>query len=231
MPSFRAPSVGADTVLGFQLVVSNGTVDSAPDQVNVTIRARRPVADAGPDQRVNEATVVTLDGARSQSPDGAPLTFSWRQTGGPVVALSGSASSTPRFRAPLVSADTRLTFELVVMASGRPSVADVVTVTVRNLGASVYGTLTVRGRPVPGSEVRLFRSRLLFRPQPVLRTTTDATGFYAFTGLPPGTYWVQAGGVLQSIGLTAGQDRQLNMATPTGLLPSLIRRVPSLPRG
>jgi hypothetical protein len=38
-PSFTAPTVGTTTVLGFQLVVNDGALSSAPDLVHVTVQA------------------------------------------------------------------------------------------------------------------------------------------------------------------------------------------------
>jgi hypothetical protein len=232
LPSFLAPFVDTLTILRFQLVVNNGVSDSLPDLVDIIVRGRRPVADAGPDQRVNEAGVVMLDGTRSRTPDGGPLTFRWRQLGGPPVPLVDATTSRPRFRAPPVSADTLMTFELVTSRNGAAGIADVVNVTVQNLGPSLYGTLTVGGRPVSGSEVRLFRSRPLFRTtQLVLRTTTDATGFYAFTRLQPGAYWLQLGGVLHSVSLAAGQDRAVNVGPPPPqFLAPLFRFLPAVGR-
>ena len=45
--TFTAPDVSADTVLTFRLIVNDGTVDSAPDEVNITARdttTRTPAA-------------------------------------------------------------------------------------------------------------------------------------------------------------------------------------------
>ncbi len=73
-----------------------------------------PVADAGPDQSVDETSVVSLDGSASSDPDGTALSFTWTQTAGPAVTLDNPSSATPQFTAPTVTADTVLTFTLLV---------------------------------------------------------------------------------------------------------------------
>ena len=82
---------------------------------------------------MNERTVVTLDGRGSSDPDGDPLTFVWTQTAGPSVALPNANSATPTFVAPEVTADTRLTFQLVVNDGKVSSAPATVTITVRQV--------------------------------------------------------------------------------------------------
>ena len=92
-----------------------------------------PVANAGLDQIVNEGDTVTLDGTGSTDPDGDQLTFSWIQTAGPPVTLSGANTTTGSFTAPQVGLnDATLTFELTV-SDGSSSATDTVDVTVKNL--------------------------------------------------------------------------------------------------
>src|SRR3989304_5363553 len=43
-----------------------------------------PIANAGPDQTVNEGALVNLNGSGSSDPNLDPLTFSWTQTAGPA---------------------------------------------------------------------------------------------------------------------------------------------------
>ena len=58
-----------------------------------------PIANAGPNQTVNVGTLVTLNGTGSSDPDNgpSPLTYSWKQTSGPIVVLSGAMTATPSF--------------------------------------------------------------------------------------------------------------------------------------
>ncbi|MEM3117295.1 MAG: hypothetical protein QW136_02710, partial [Nitrososphaerales archaeon] len=137
-PTFTAPLVTVDTVLTFQLIVNDGTNNSAPDTVNITVQNvsganNPPVANAGPDQTVVEGTLVTLDGSASFDPELGPLTFSWTQTAGPAVALSGANTANPTFTAPLVTVDTVLTFQLIVNDGTNNSAPDTVNITVQNV--------------------------------------------------------------------------------------------------
>lgn len=117
-PVFVAPLVPpAGATLTFQLIASDGRLSSDPDVVNITVKNvnNPPTADAGDDQAVREGVVVTLDGTGSFDPDSDALTYSWAQTGGPSVTLSGATSAQPAFTAPLVTTPgVTLTVELTV---------------------------------------------------------------------------------------------------------------------
>lgn len=136
-PIFTAPNVPpAGETLTFQLFVTDGTVDSEPDEVNVTIKNvnNPPTTDAGPDQTVMEGSPVTLDGTGSFDPDGESetlaLTFEWEQTAGPMVMLSDATAAQPTFTAPMVGpAGDTLTFKLAV-SDGIDEGTDTVVVTV-----------------------------------------------------------------------------------------------------
>ena len=88
-------------------------VDQNCDGVDPT--CANVAADAGPDQTVTEGDTVTLDGSNSQDPNGSIASYSWVQTSGPGVNLSGAGTATPNFIAPEVIADiTILGFSLTV---------------------------------------------------------------------------------------------------------------------
>ncbi len=128
-PSFTSP-VPAQT-LTFTLTVNDGSVNSTPDTVNVTIKNHVPTADAGPDQAVDGGTLVTLDGTASSDLDNDVLTYDWTQLSGPSVNLSDSTASKPAFTAP-VPKDT-LVFSLVVDdGRGGTSAPATVTITINN---------------------------------------------------------------------------------------------------
>jgi hypothetical protein len=133
VPTFTAPPVSATSVLTFQLVVNAGSRVSAPAFVNVTdLRHvnQAPSAVAGGNRTVSPNSVVMLDGSASYDPEAAALTYAWLQTAGPPVALSDSASVSPTFTAPAVTADTALTFQLAVSDRVLTSAPSIVTITV-----------------------------------------------------------------------------------------------------
>jgi hypothetical protein len=137
MPTFTAPMIDpmlpTPVTLTFQLIVNDGAADSPPATVTITVN-RRPIANAGPDQKVDEGTTVTLDGTMSRDPDGDMITFAWRQVAGPTVTLTNPTTARPTFTAPIVAATVpppiTLTFELVVNDGQLPSRPDQIVVTV-----------------------------------------------------------------------------------------------------
>ena len=61
----------------FSLAVNDGTVDSSPDTVSVTISNIAPIADAGDDNIVDKGFAVTLSASNSFDADNDPLTYQW----------------------------------------------------------------------------------------------------------------------------------------------------------
>ena len=111
--------------------LSLGT-DTATDTVTITVTPanRAPTANAGTDQTVSSGASVTLDGSGSSDPDtGDTLTYSWSQTSGTTVSLTGTTTASPTFTAPTVTASTSLVFTLTV-SDGTASATDTVTITV-----------------------------------------------------------------------------------------------------
>jgi hypothetical protein len=91
----------------------------------------QPIANAGPSQTVSQGSLVTLVGTGSFATNaGATIvSYSWVQTSGTPVSLTGANTATPTFTAPTVA--TSLTFSLTVTDStGAVSSPATVTITV-----------------------------------------------------------------------------------------------------
>ncbi|MBI3014115.1 MAG: hypothetical protein HYY65_03395 [Candidatus Tectomicrobia bacterium] len=133
------------------------------------------MANAGPDQTVNEGILVTLDGTGST---GQNLTFSWTQLAGPVVTLSGANTPTPSFT-PLLPGgfgSQVLTFQLTV-TSGDLASSDTVDITVKNVN---HGPVALAGADQTVNEGSL--------------VTLDGSASYDPDSDPITYQWVQTGG-------------------------------------
>ena len=170
-------------VYRFELVVSDGQLSSLPDDVRVVVNAsnRVPTANAGDDQLVVVNEPVPLDGSGSMDPEGAPLSYAWRQILGPVtVTLEGASSATATFT-PLETGTYR--FELVVSDQENTSPPDDVTVTVENQNRVPVATIaTVNGPVTVGDWVIL-----------------DGLGSYDPDGDALGYLWAQTAGAKVSL--------------------------------
>ena len=134
-PSFTAPEqLANDRDLIFTLEVTDARgMASAPATVVITVTAGpndAPTANAGNPQTVDEAELVTLNGADSSDPEGEDLDFAWIAPDG--VTLDDATSATPRFTAPVqLVDDLELIFTLEVTdARSLASESDTVVITV-----------------------------------------------------------------------------------------------------
>jgi len=75
--SAQSPSFVADRPGNYvaQLIVNNGSMNSAPATVTVTTLNTPPVANAGSNQTVNPGATVILDASGSSDADHDSLTF------------------------------------------------------------------------------------------------------------------------------------------------------------
>lgn len=99
MPTFVADQPG---IYISQLIVNDGTQDSEPDTVTITVNTINspPIADAGNNQSVVVGDNVVLDGTNSYDPDGDALSFQWSFVSippGSMATLFDPAISTPSF--------------------------------------------------------------------------------------------------------------------------------------
>jgi hypothetical protein len=107
--SVDGASVGAVSSYTFSNVCANHTI-SASFSTN-----QPPVADAGPDQTVDEGQTVVLSGSNSRDMDDGIASMQWQQVQGPTVTLSGATQAVATFTAPDVGQQgASLVFELTV---------------------------------------------------------------------------------------------------------------------
>lgn len=105
-------AVGAVTSYPFTNVITDHTVS-----VTFADSSQGPVADAGPNQMVPGAAIVTLNGANSTGRTSPIASYSWTQIDGNPVTLFNPLGATTTFAAPSVGSDgTALTFTLTVTA-------------------------------------------------------------------------------------------------------------------
>lgn len=101
-----------------QLIVNDGTVDSAPDTVILTVDNVRPVAHAGPDQAVRIGDTAALDGSASSDVDGDALSYHWTMIAQP--ADSHATLSDPTSVMPTLMIDAYGSYEIqLVVNDGR----------------------------------------------------------------------------------------------------------------
>jgi hypothetical protein len=187
-----------------ELVVNDGTVNSAADSVVITTLNSPPVADAGPDQTRFVDDVVTLDGSGSSDVDGDSLTFYWSLSTRPTG--SNAALSDPTSVNPTFTIDVYGTYvaQLIVNDGSVDSPADTVVITtdntppVANAGADqtafVGDKVTLDGsasNDVDGDSL-IFSWSILTRPSGSSATLSDDTAIMpSFDVDVFGTYVVQ----------------------------------------
>lgn len=127
-PTFVADRAGQYVA---QLIVNDGTVNSAPDTVAITTTGVNtpPVANAGPDQTVSAGATVQLDGSGSKDADGNALRYQWALTvkpAGSKATLSNATTMMASFNADLAG---QYVAQLTVNDGTVTSAPDTVTVT------------------------------------------------------------------------------------------------------
>ncbi|WP_047985573.1 PKD domain-containing protein [Ornithinibacillus californiensis] len=120
-PSFIAPETVSNLV--FELTVE-GVGGPSTDRVTIQVieSAPLPIANAGPDQTVQQGASVTLSGSAT----GQVTTYQWTQLSGPPVQIINANQPTASFIFPRQLAE--LTFQLTVTGPGGQS-TDTTTVT------------------------------------------------------------------------------------------------------
>jgi hypothetical protein len=133
-PTSVTPTVTLDKAGSYagQLVVNDGTVNSAPDTVLLSTTNSAPVANAGPDQSATVGQTVQLDGSGSSDVDGDLLTSQWAFTAVPSgshAALSDPSAVQPTF---VVDKPGTYVVQLLVNDGAVNSAADTVTISTVN---------------------------------------------------------------------------------------------------
>ncbi|MDQ6704417.1 MAG: PKD domain-containing protein, partial [Acidobacteriota bacterium] len=95
-PTFVADKFGTYTA---QLIVSDGTLSSAPSTVTITTQRPKPIANAGSGQTVVVGSTVNLSGSGSSSIDNSPLSYAFTlgRPAGSTASLSGANTISPSF--------------------------------------------------------------------------------------------------------------------------------------
>lgn len=142
--SEQITAIQTTTTYSLTCTGTGGTSTPASATVTATPIAAGDTADAGPSRTVIAGATVRLSGEASVDPQGDALQYTWTQTAGTPVALTGANTASPTFTAPGVTTTTALTFNLTVTDGTSPASApSTVTITVAPL---VAGNVLVRGR-------------------------------------------------------------------------------------
>ncbi len=165
-PSFTAPNVDSDTAVTFTLSVTDPRNATATDSVIITIADGAnspPTAGAGSDRAVAEGNAVALAGTAYDADPGDTLAYTWTHDSALGIPITGSDTLAPSFVAPLVDADTPVTFTLSVTDTRNATATATVIITITDIppssvpgsprGLSVSpaasGTLDVSWQPPP----------------------------------------------------------------------------------
>ncbi|MDJ0781398.1 MAG: C10 family peptidase [Desulfosarcinaceae bacterium] len=134
--TFTAPLVSSDTVLAFELQVTDQQGARSSDTLTITIYppSEHPVAEAGNDQVVSAGSRVSLTGSAMASEGHEIQTYTWMpltDSEQRAVQLTAENAQQTSFIAPDVLVDTDLAFTFQVTDTSGQMAEDVCVVTVR----------------------------------------------------------------------------------------------------
>ncbi|MCJ8271951.1 MAG: PKD domain-containing protein, partial [Psychrosphaera sp.] len=124
------PDLPGDFVLS--LTVNDGTIDSAPDTVTLSVSNTLPVADAGGDQSIEISKITNMDGSNSFDAEGQPLTYQWSFTSVPQNSTSAISNASTVFASFTPDQGGDYLVSLVVNDGYADSIADILTISVRD---------------------------------------------------------------------------------------------------
>ncbi len=169
-----------------------GLTPAAPAPFACPVAAQPTVTIIPPNQTVGQGTAVTLDASASHSnPNGHTLTYQWKQNSGPAVTFNPVTANVAKvtFTAPAVTANTGLTFQVLVTDSINGQ---------QNVGTTL---VEVTPRVTPFDTVAIAPAGIVYRTnRGVLNataTSSDSTCSAVLTLTAPGTN-LPAGGVLMT---------------------------------
>lgn len=132
-PTSPAPTFQADIHGDYEieLVVSDASSSSTPDQIIVSFDNSIPIASAKPNQSVVQGETVCFDGSDSSDANGDPLSFSWTLTSSP--AGSSASIDYPSSMEPCITTDIAGNYEVTLIVNdgwvdSEPSTASVLAI-------------------------------------------------------------------------------------------------------
>lgn len=203
-PGFMADKPGNYVV---QLIVSDGSLNSAPDTVVISTSNSRPVADAGAAQSVATGSAVALDGSASRDADGDALRYAWSLTTKPVgstAAITPADAVRPGFTADkdgvyvaqLIVSDAALasvpaTVSITASTSNQAPTA-VATATPASVAVGASVALSAAGSADPEGTPLSYAWSVAIRPSGSVATVSNADSANAsFVPDLPGSYSLQ----------------------------------------
>ncbi|MFD2168304.1 YHYH protein [Thalassotalea euphylliae] len=133
------------------LTVNDGTIDSSPDIVVITVSEPTtsensvPIANAGSDQAISLGQSITLDGSQSTDADGDALSYSWQIASKPdssALVLTNNTSANIDITPDIAGT---YSFSLIVNDGQIDSVADSVLINVSEASAGNNAPISIAG--------------------------------------------------------------------------------------
>jgi len=130
MATVIVPTVTENTILTFQLEVTDSDEEIGTDTVIVTVQPNTPpVANAGVDQTAVAGDIVMPDGSGSSDAESA-ISYQWSQISGPLVFLTGASTVKPTVVTIATGNHYTVVFELTVTDSVGAQDTDQVSISV-----------------------------------------------------------------------------------------------------